>query len=319
MSFFGPILKVIKDTWKIWMAAILVLGGIYAVYDPERKWIESWLQDQIMPGGGKAGPSLKVLPSHLIAGGVLLGFFLIIVTGAMAVALRRGLNERLQRDALLQTFDQSTKASDLICEQLFPSAAVPIKKVLSFKEVFTFYENGDCYCQQEWLLTSDTSDVHFYEMSIEGEDVAAPANYPKDIQLEVSPGAKQSLAYLISANEPRKKKLVIFFLPFIRGGSSDQRTVNATYYWRGLMRKLFTEREEEFNDQVKSSAPVPEIKYEFWIKPGMGNLTCKQIGGTVAGETLVEASPNLNGMKGWIYTAPNVPVGHETRLRLILS
>lgn len=260
-----------------------------------------------------------MLPSHLIAAGVLFVFFLIAAASVMATALNRDAVGRSQRDALLQTFHQSTKAADLICEQLFPGTAVPIKKVLSFKEVFTFYENGDCHCQQEMVLTADTSDVHFYEMSIAGEPEADPASYPSDIQLEVSPAANQGLTYLISANEPKKKKLVIFFLPFIRGGASDQRTVTATYYWRGLMRKLFTEREEEFADRVKSSAAVPDIQYQFWIKPGIGNLKCEQIGVKLPGEMLTENKPNLNGMRGWTYHATNVPPGHETRLRLGLG
>lgn len=318
MRFLQSILGPIKDTWKAWLAVIVVLGGIYAVYDPERKWIAQWLQRQIIAGGSPASASFKELPSHLIAMGVLLGLFLIVATGYMAVARYRDSVGRSQRDALLNTFHQSTKAADLICEQHFPGTAVPIKKVISFKEVFTFYENGDCYSQQEMTLTADTRDVHFYETAIAGAPEADPANYPEDIQLAVAPGANESLTYLISANEPKKKKLVIFFLPFIPAGAGDQRSLIITFYWPGLMRKLFTDREEEFVDEVVSVAPVPDVEYQFWIKPRQGDLVCTQTGKKIPGEKLQKLGRNANGMVGWCYHATNVPIGHETKLGLEL-
>jgi hypothetical protein len=318
MQFMQSILGAIKGTWKIWLSVIAAFGIVWAVYDPGRKWIARWLEGQIIASGSVAPPSLKVLPSHIIAWGVLLGFFLVLVTGSMAVARYRDSVGRSQRDALLRTFRQSTNAADLICEQLFPGTAVPVKKVLSFKEVFTFYENADCHCQLEMVLTADTSDVHFYEMEIRGEPEADSAGFPEDIQLEVTSAANQSLTYLISANEPKTKRVVIFFLPLIRAGASDQRSVTTTYYGPGLMRKLFTKREEKFVDSVKSSAPVPDIEYQFWIKPRMGDLVCTQIGKKVEGEQLDRLGRNPNGMVGWVYHATNVPLGHETKLKLEL-
>lgn len=321
MRFPQSILGPIKEMWTTWLSVIVLVGGVYAVYDPLRKGIAGWLAAQIIAGPQAMPPSLKDLPSHLIAAAVLLVFLLIAGMGYMAVALYRDAVGRSQRDALLKTFQQSTEAANLICEQSFPGAAVPIKKVknvLSFKEVFTFYENSDCHCRQEMALTADASDVHFYETAFGGDPMADSADYPDDIHLEVAPAANQSLTYLISANEPKAKKLVIFFLPFIPAGGSDQRSVTITYYWPGLMRKLFTEHKEEFIDKVSSVAPVPDIEYQFWIKPRLGDLVCRQIGTKLVGEKLEKIGPNSNGLIGWVYHATNVPLGHETKLMLEL-
>ena len=189
-SILGPL----KDTWKGWLAVIVILGAIYAVYDPVQKRIADWLLAQIIAGVGAAPPSFRMLPSHLIAAGLLLGFFLVVGIGYMVLARYRDSVGRSQRDTLMNAFHQSTKAADLICEQLFPGTAVPVKKVLSFKEVFTFYENGDCHCQQEMVLTADSSDVHFYEMAIAGEPEADPASFPEDIQLAGSASGSPAIA-----------------------------------------------------------------------------------------------------------------------------
>lgn len=104
MQFLKSILGTIRKTWTSVLAILGSITLLCACYFPLGKGIAWWLQGQISAGAGSAHPSIKGLPSHLIAAGVLFCFFLIILTVYMAVAWHRDSAPRAERDVLLKTF-----------------------------------------------------------------------------------------------------------------------------------------------------------------------------------------------------------------------
>jgi hypothetical protein len=145
-----------------------------------------------------------------------------------------------------------------------------------------------------------------------------PVDYPDGIDLKIhSKTEGKELTYLISKNEQRSKGIVMFFLPCIKAGGPDTRELEISFYWPGLFRRLLTIGEEPFNNQIKSVEDIPEVEYQFWIRPNLGTLHCMNVGENLGTgtETLTEAEDE-KGMKGWIYHGTNLPSGHVTNLRL---
>jgi hypothetical protein len=62
------------------------------------------------------------------------------------------------------------------------------------------------------------------------------------------------------------------------------------------------------------------MEFEFWIKPGIGEVRCENIGTKLpaGNEKITEDSDNKE-LKGLIYKAKNVPVGHVTLLKVTLT
>jgi hypothetical protein len=224
-------------------------------------------------------------------------------------------------EILLKTFRRTVQAAELIAKKLFPGTAQPLKKVTGYREVFCLFDEGDCHYLEEVALCAKDRDIHFVEELIEADPEGDPVEFPDEIDLKVESGTRdKSIQYLITRNEPRSKRVLIFFLPLVKSGGQDPRQYRVTFYWRGLMRRLIVRGEEDFENQVKSVDPVPMVEYEFWVKPKLGRLTCVNIGPELdsRAETLEEIGDE-KGMRGWKYQGRNLPGDHTTRLRLRLE
>lgn len=215
-----------------------------------------------------------------------------------------------------------TQAADRIAKQLFPGATMATKKVLSCKQVYTLYKDGDCQSTEIMVVTAHDKDVHFMEKFIAVEEEALPKDFPDDINLKVTSGTpNRNVAYLISGNEQRRKNVMVFFLPRIQSGAADAREVRITYFWKGFFRRLVTRGEEIFETTIKTVEPVPRVEYEFWVAPDAGVLSCTNIGQVInendaEREVLVQLEADERGMRGWRYIATNFPLHHTSRFRL---
>jgi hypothetical protein len=313
----------LRSWWLLWASILTLVYLIYKVNSPIEEFFGVWIVKHVIVNQGTV--AIDGWPPTLITTGLfvavtLLGLF--VFTAVIAFRANRSRTEDSEKSQiLLKTFHRSMQAADLIAKQMFAKSALPIKKVMSCKQIYTLYEDGDCHFTEEIVLCAKAKDVHFIVKGHDADPGGASVEFPDEISLKVeSQTPEKSVAYLINKNEPRNKGLIIFFLPVVKAGEEDQRAIKTTFYWKGLLRKLVERGEEEFGYHLKSVDPVPSVEYQFWVKPKMGHLKCTNVGmplepGT---ESLIESTDD-KGMQGWTYKATNVPPDHVTELRLELE
>jgi len=319
-----------RQFWKLWAAAAGTVVLIIRIYTPLAEAVGRWMSRQVVPLAGTLSGSLRVKDSAptLIASGIIT---LSLVAVALCYTLyslyqvRRAEKTGERRAGTLEkTFHRTQQAADKIWNRLFLGQSRPLKKVIKLRQVWTIYENGDCNFVETLALTTKDKDIHFMWKGVTAEQVAEPAEFPDDINLKIEPGGNGEIAYLISKNEPRSKHFIVFFLPFISAGGRDERELTISYYWKGLFRGLLVSGEEPFTYREGSANPIPEVEYQFWIKPKMGSLNCTNrgvnLGKDAHGRDIerLEPSRNLMGMSGWTYSARDLPGNHTTRLLLEL-
>ena len=319
-----------QQSWKLWAAAAGTVVLIISIYSPLAQWVGRWMLRQVVPRAGTSLGSLTVKDSAptLIAWGIIT---LSLVAVALCYTLyslyqvRRAERTGERRTGTLEkTFHRTQQAADKIWNRLFLGPSRPLKKVIKLRQVWTIYENGDCNFVETLTLTTKDKDIHFMEKGIDAEEAAEPAEFPDDIDLKIQPGGNGEIAYLINNNDPWSKRFIVFFLPFINAGGRDEREVTTSYYWKGLFRGLLVKGEEPFTYQERSADPIPEVEYQFWIKPKMGSLNCRNTGVNLGKDAQgrdierLDPSRNLMGMSGWTYSATDLPGNHTTRLLLEL-
>ena len=303
----------VAAAWKWYIGILLGAYSLYKLCGPMGDWISAFLRQHSVVINGQVdfdGLSRSLLVSLCL----LLPVLAVLVTRTL-VALYQV--KRAKAPLLAKTFKRTIEAADLIANRLFPGPDA-IKRVLSCKQVYTLFSNGDCQFTELLTLCARDQNIHFMEKAIMAEPEAKGVEFPDEIALKVASKTQdKSVAYLISRNELRHKRVVIFFLPFIHT-SNDERVIETTYCWNGLMDKLLTDGEEGVENAVKSVEPVPLVEYQFWVQSSLGELACEHIGAKIGTETIEKQGHNEHGMNGWIYRATNVPREHITKLKLTL-
>lgn len=310
--------------WKTFLGLLGIVYLFYKVAGPLGDLLTSWLLGHEVVLKERA--SIDGVATGFLVGLVLLLFALVVFSiyivhqliGAQTLA-----NQALRVPVLTKTFQRTVQAADRIAKQLFPGAATAIKKVVSCRQVYTLYKNGDCHAMETLVVTAQEKDIHFMEKNIAVEPAADPADFPDDIDLKVaSLTPNREVAYLISRNEHRLKSVMVFFLPRIQAGAADEREIQTTFFWKGFFKRLITSGEEPFETTIKTVEAISRVEYEFWVAPGAGRLTCQNVGQMIdennaEREKLTEITePDAKGMRGWKYTAIDFPVGHTTRFQL---
>jgi hypothetical protein len=316
----GALRENLRNWWDVYLWIIVTAGALFAIYDPLDKFLEKWVKKQA--GLEQAHLGEDHVPA-LLSLVILIGVFCLVGAAIMLYRLarihRNTARTARAKDLLFNTFLKTIDAADEISRGMFPSTGQTVKHVVSCKQIYTLYDNGDCYFTEDLVVDAGTADVHFMEKTIGGEDEAAPAEYPADIGLKIAsltPG--REVRYLITKNQPRFKSFAIFFLPVIPLGARDHRTIRTEYYWKGLLKGLAI-RPEPIELEVKTSAPPNLIEYEFWAKPGIGELHCENVGGKPAtGTDSMNPVSDGKGMKGWKYEAKKTPPGHVAKFKLEL-
>ena len=343
--------QVLKDWWKLFATVVGVVALFVKLYPLLEGWADRWALKHYLSSSGGVGTGYRFTGSGDLAAGVLL---LLLAASLLAytfyayaklkknqaageaniTTLKAGLiacGEEIaglkstftvstkEAKSLKLTFDEALEATNLIANQLFPAQPMVMKTIVSFKRVLTIKENGDGHVRESYLIAGNNFDIHFFEKKIFGEG-GEPAPFPDAIGLKIESGTTgKDLAVLPSQNDPLQKSVLIFFLPFIAKGGTDRREVAVTYHWKGLFRKLATEKKDEFEGSLSSSDPIPNVEYQFWMEPGSTlALKCINTGPRLNSEQLKEVTDTGSGMKYWKYEATNVPSGHATELKLVL-
>jgi len=321
-------LKLVWKDFRDWVVAFGSLATVavllWGLYEPADKKFSAWVGEHVRLDQGKiavdervhAVLTLFVLVSIFLVGGVCFALWML-----MRVRKRSAQTDKAN-DVLTHTFDGTIKAAARISREMFPNTEKTVKKVISFKRVCTLFDDGNCLVVETLIVEAGKQNLHFVEKSIRAEEAAAAAPYPADIDLKmVSATPNTKVSYLITENKPKFKKFAIFFLPVIRHSLSDTREIHTSYYWKGLLKQMVAQGEEDFDLQVNSVDAVPAMEFQFWVKPKVGTVSCEILPTELppTKETLKQDSDRDKGFEGWVYKAEDVSVGHVTLLKLTLK
>lgn len=313
--------KHVTTWWALCGTVIAFFVGLLKIYSPLNEWSKEWFNKQIIQVNPSSYKINDAAPAEIAWFLVAIAFLILALVYLLWFLWR---SEKLAKQSdwksssLEITFRETMKTAGLIVEKISSTPMKTLKSVLDFHQTYTLYDDGDCYVTETSSLTAKDHDLHMMMKSVEPEPVADPAYFPSDIDLHIESGTPgKDVAYLISKNEPRDKRFVIFFLPALAHGGADQRKVSVSFYWKGYLKKLVTEKEEEISYSVKSIDPIPTVEYVFWAKPRLGKLICTNIGGYLPEEPVFEAlEDKAKGMRGIAFRAKNVPGDYIVKLLL---
>jgi len=169
-----------------------------------------------------------------------------------------------------------------------------------------------------YQLKATNEPIHFWEIEIGAEPEAGRVDYLLDINFRVNDTSKHGdfeVAYLQSQNEQHYKKIVLYFLPFIRAQEGQPRTILVDYEWPGYFLRLKEKLEETFSHSFKARENIRSITFEFFLEPGMGKeLACTRARSLEGTQTPPEpasyqVSPSKPPWRGYRYTIKDAPPG----------
>jgi hypothetical protein len=204
-KFVGFAIDHLRIWWGLWAAVLGVPYLIYKVNSPVadlfRKWVVGHSRiEQGVVATDDWPPTVLAAFCFVTLSLLCLSVFSVV----LAFQERRKRGQDTGRGAtLLKTFIRTTQAADLIAKKLFPVSALPVKKVLSSKQTYCFYEDGDCYYCEELVLCAKDKDVHSVEKLLEADPAGDSVEFPDEIDLKLESSTSGKLVqYLINKNEP---------------------------------------------------------------------------------------------------------------------
>jgi hypothetical protein len=161
--------------------------------------------------------------------------------------------------------------------------------------------------------------IHFWEVEFGAEMEATQVDYLLDIDFTVKDASTHGhfeLVYLPSFNQPHYKKVVLYFLPFIRPDEQEPRIIHIRYRWNGFFRHLQTHMDERLEFSLRAKESIGLMEYEVYLEPGTGKkLGCEALGLLDGSQTLgrnrllVKTGSDATEWEGWRYSIQNGPPG----------
>jgi hypothetical protein len=301
-------------------ASILVVGTVLEEFDR----IKSLLNGLIFAGlkvdwdhrTTSLSDWLALLLMGVVALIILLSIFLI---RALVVSLRPTDALRRRNKVAIKTLRKMMAAASQIRNQLFPPAALPVKRLRLCEGTYLIHKNFDMEVKTRYEVLASDKHVHFVQCDIGVENEADEAEFLDYIGFRVKDGKNQFIPYLPSRDDPRYKGVMIYFLPEIDPAETKPRTLMVTYLWPGGFKRLSVSGQEEFIWDLRSKDNIPSATYQFFLENGTGKvLHCQVTGSTQGTQNLEDGKIHPDkGWDGWQYTIENAPPG-EYRLMIRL-
>jgi hypothetical protein len=227
------------------------------------------------------------------------------------------LNERYE--VATMTLRETMDAASRVREQLFPISEVPAKNIRSRESTYIIRSNFDVEAKHIYEVEAADRPLHFMEIFSDVEEGADGADYLYDIKFKVNDGNGKPLAYIPSLNEPRHKRVMVYFLPQVVPGEARPRKVVLTYSWPGMFKQLAFVGSEPFEWALHSKENIPEIGFQFYLEPGTGRQLDCEVCGSLEGEQALRDTLKhpIHQWPGWEYRIRNAPPG-KYRLRVLL-
>ena len=220
-----------------------------------------------------------------------------------------------------KTLQGMMRASSRIRDQLFPTAQQPIKSFAAIDNSYFIHKDFSGEVKRTSEIRAVKEPLHFYAVDVGVTSYADPVEYLDNIGFKVrdETGSEgREVVYLPTLNDPRKKKIMVYFLPRIEP-TDPPRRVTMSYHWPGMLNQLKKLGEEECNWTTNSSEEVPRVRIAIYTEPGIGgNLICELGGRRNGKQTLTQTTHQERGWPGWLYEIKDGPAG-RTVYTLVLK
>lgn len=235
-----------------------------------------------------------------------------------------------QLDATERTeraFRSTIETAHLIESQSSHSSPAPKKNILRVTSTYLIHADYSGEIVREYQVKA-LADLRFYRITIGAEDTSPPLDYVEDADFRATQrkgprGGK--VAHLVSRNEPRRKEILLFFLPSMKKG--EERTVRVFYKWEGLFAGLRPADAPALPGCAKprglevfrwdlskghSRHAIPEMRLFVYAAPGVGALGAEITGAKTGDEKReqLKAAPRLRDKPRWsgfLYFLRNAP------------
>jgi len=227
----------------------------------------------------------------------------------------------------LRTLDLSVSSAYQIRKQLIPTSGQQFNNFESVESRYLISKDFTATVTREYKIKAVDRAIYFWEINILAEHEAKAMEYLLDIDFKVkdtSVDGKSEVAYLPFVNQPRQKKIMIYFLPLLDPGELQPRTITIAYKWRGYFRHLEQKGEEIQSFAIQARNSIPSMEFEVYLEPGTGNrLLCERaslLDGIQNAPTTAKYKPNDNSPEwlGWKYKIKDAPPG-DYALKLMLE
>jgi NADH:ubiquinone oxidoreductase subunit K len=272
-------------------------------------WFNSFLLTAIVtdPKTGQMGVKARVfwIFAVLVASTVAIAALLIRSEINLGVALKVK-NERTT--IAFKTLQGMMWAANRLRHQHFPSSAKVKKCVRSVKAIFRIHKNFDTDVEQHWCIRAGEEAVNFWTVTVRSTSEADGAEYLDDINFKVKDASDNGVVYLPTENDPRTKKVVLYFLPQIEPGK-EERQITMTYSWPGLFNQLKNRSSEEFSWTTDSLSAIEKIEFLFYLEEKTGFFLQVENIGPEYGKVVPQPISDGDQWKGFSYVLENVPAG----------
>lgn len=245
---------------------------------------------------------------------ILLCFALLIIVSTMYFVAQSTINSiqlsaNKRTEVALKTLDGMMDAAFKIRQQLIPRKQ-PFSSFTLCKSQYLIDKDFSCEVVREFHLKATGTGINFFEVTIGAEEDAIPVEYLLDLNFQVKDLSQHGhfeLAYLPTANRPRDKRVIIYFLPFIDPVEQEPRKIKVSYKWPGyfLHLKNYSKEMLMFSFPLVDIKDIELLECEVYLQPGTGHkLLCTKQGATAGEQSLENLTLTLNGEQwhGWKYT-----------------
>ncbi len=263
--------------------------------------------------------------SQMTVKGWIFWVFALLVSTAVCVTallvrseinLQTALKTRDERKTIaFKTMQGMMVAATRIRDQHHPSATKVKKSVRRVELTFRIHENFDTNVEQKWDIYSSQEPVSFWTTSVQATSEANPMEYLDDIDFKMRDDSGNGVVYLPVENDPRCKKVMLYFLPQIEPGQADRKIV-FTYSWPGLFNQLKTKTTEPFTWSTESVSPIEQLRFSFYLEKGKGYELAHQNIGPKYEKIKPEKISDGDQWSGFAYTIEDVPAG---KCRVVLN
>jgi hypothetical protein len=260
--------------------------------------------------------------------GLLLGGILILVVLFFHARLnRKTVNESLQKsNDLLQASCKRSQtcisgmmdAAARIRAQQTPDASHTIKTFETVRILYRIQKDFTTDVVREYRIKAADKPLHFWENSLTPSDHASPVEYLTDIGFRIVditiPGKSAPVTYLQTENQPRIKRVCVYFLPRLEP-TQPARDLQIFCKWPGYFMEMKNTGRETLISRFKSADTTKSVRIELYLQDGSGgNLDCEVVN-KMHTHSIRPAQDTQTGWNGYVYEATNIPEGfHEHQL-----
>lgn len=213
-----------------------------------------------------------------------------------------------RKTTAFKTMQGMMLAATRIRAQHHPTANKVKKSIRNVEMTFHIRSNFDTDVEQKWDIYASGEPVSFWSPSVRATSEATPMEYLDDINFKVRDDSGNGVVYLPTENDPRAKKVMLYFLPQIEPKQGDRKIV-FSYSWPGLFNQLKSKSSETFGWTVESVDPIEKIKFSFFLQKGSGYELLHENIGPVYEKMKPGPISDGDQWSGFVYTLENVPAG----------